>query len=546
MPNTLESRARRVGAYSGLGLALTAGLGLGCTGSRDHMAAGGSSDDGSSEGGVETSSTGTGAEIPACVVESREPVRRLSAFEYTRAVSDLVGVEIDEAGLPPSSVTTVFATEDAALGSSALLVDGQFDATVVVAQAVLARLQAGESAAFMGCAAIDSACVDTWIAGFGKRAYRRPLAEGERARIRGLYDEVAAVDGVEVAVSATVQALLLSPRFGFHVEEQTADGTPDDYAIASRISFFLWASMPDDELLAAADRGALADSTERAAQAQRLLADPRAAARVARAYRELLGLDVITTIEPLDPRWSEALREELGAETDRFVAATFFEHEGTLAGLFTSRWVDAGPELRALYGLGAAPGEAELPPERAGLLTRAAFLASTSRGASPSPILRGLAVLDRVMCTAPAPPPASVPQAPAAEGGVTNRDRFEQHTADAACASCHQQIDPIGFAFEGFDAIGAYRTVDNGQPIDASGAVLGTDVVGAAELSAVLAHSDVVASCAVTQWLRSTLGHPLREGEACARDQLAAEFVAGGGDIQDLLVDVAASPLFVQ
>lgn len=512
-------------------------------GCRDPSAAAATSDDGgtSSGGGSETSSTG--GEVSACVIESREPVRRLSAFEYTRALWDLVGVEIDEAGLPASSATTVFASDDAALGSSALLVDGQFDATVVAADAVLALMEA-DGAAFMGCVPSDPACVDTWLAAFGKRAHRRPLADDERDRLRALFDEVVASDGMNVAVAATVQALLLSPRFGFHVEEHDADGTPDEYAIASRLSFLLWASLPDDALLDAADRGVLREPSERAAQAERLLADPRAAATVVRMVRELLDLDALATVDPIDPRWTEPLRGEMDAEIDRFIEATIFANDGTLAALLTSRWVDAGPELAALYGIAA--GTDLLPAERAGIVTRAGFLAGLTSGASPSPVRRGLVVLDRLACTAIAPPPPAVPEIPAADDGLTNRDRYEQHTADPSCAGCHQQIDPIGFALENFDAIGAYRSVDNGQPIDASGSVLGVEVDGAAELAAALADSDVVATCAVTQWLRFGLGHALREGEACARDELAADFIAAGGHLPTLLVDVAASPLFIQ
>jgi len=513
-------------------------------GCRDHVAAAGTTDDGdSSSAGSSVETSSTGGEPSSCAIESREPVRRLSAFEYTRALQDLVGVEIDEALLPASSSTTVFATDDAALGSSALLVDGQFDATVIAGQAVLARMEA-DGASFMGCVPSDPACIDTWLSAFGKRAHRRPLADDERDRLRALFDEVTAADGRNVAVAATVQALLLSPRFGFHVEELDEDGRPDDYAIASRLSFLLWSSAPDEALLDAARRGVLRDRAERTAQAERMLMDPRAAATMVRMVRELLDLEALASVDPIDPRWSASLRAEMDAEIDRFIETTVFAQDGTLAALLTSRWVDAGPQLAALYGIAA--GTDELPVERAGLVTRAGFLAGMTSGASPSPVRRGLVVLDRLACTAIAPPPPDVPEIPAGDAGLTNRDRYEQHTADPSCAGCHLQIDPIGFALEHFDAIGAYRSVDNGQPIDASGAVLGVAIDGAFELSTALADSDVVATCAVTQWLRFGLGHALRDGEACARDELAADFIAAGGDLPTLLVDIAASPLMVE
>ncbi len=507
---------------------------------RDDAASGSADGQGSDDAGT----SGEALDPSSCASAPQEPVRRLSAFEYIRALRDLLAVDIDEVGLPPSSVTTIFATEDAALGSSALLVDGQFDATSVAAEAVLARFTAGEGAAFMGCEPDDPTCFDGWLDDFGARAHRRPLADDEHARLRSLYDEIAAPEGPSVAVAATVQALLLSPRFGFHTEERTPDGALDGYSIAARLSFLLWSSIPDDELFAAAADGSLADPAERATQAERMLADPRARQSVVRAYRELLDLDEVAGKSPTDDRWSDALRTQIDTESDRFIEATLFDGDGTLSALLTSPWVDAGPELAALYGID--PGADELPAERAGLLTRAGFLVVQSSGTSPSPVLRGLAVLGRFQCTEIAPPPATVPDIAPAGDSVTNRDRYEVHTLDPSCSGCHSLIDPIGFTFENFDALGAYRTTDNGQPVDASGSVFGSDVVGAAELSAVLAASDEVSTCAVTQWLRFTLGHELDDVEACVRDELAARFIASGGDVRLLLVDLASSELFVQ
>lgn len=501
--------------------------------------------DGTTSGDPSTSTTadtGHDPDAPSCAVEPRDPVRRLSAFEYARALDDLLGVTIDEARLPASSTSPIFATEDAALSSSPVLVDGQFDATVLAAEAVLARLDADGAQAFVGCDPSDSTCIDTWLDELGRRAHRRPLDADARARLHGLFDEIAAVDGLDVAIAGTVQAMLLSPRFGFHVEEPAPDGGPDDWAIASRLSFLLWGSIPDDALLDAAERGELHDPEARREHARRLLADPRAALRLVRTWRELLDIDALASAAPIDPRFTPTLRDEMFAEFDAFIAATTLAEGGTIADVLTSGWVDAGPELAALYG---AEGDA-LPPERVGVLGRAAFLAATARGGAPSPILRGLAVLDRLACTAIAPPPPSVPAIPDLDAGGTNRQRFEQHTADPACAGCHQQFDPIGFTLEHFDAIGAYRSVDAGLPIDARGSVLGLEVDGAVELATALAEHDVVWACAVTQQLRAAIGHAPRPGEACARDALAETFRAGGGDLQELLVELAASEVMIR
>jgi hypothetical protein len=341
--------------------------------------------------------------------------------------------------------------------------------------------------------------------------------------------------------------MILSPRFGFHVEERTETGAIDGWSIASRMSFFLWASAPDQELLAAAESNALADPNVREEQARRMLADPRARERVVRYYRELLDLDLLASFEPLAasyPEWNEALRGEISEETDRFVEVTVFDQDGTVEDLLTSGWVEAGPELSAMYGI--EHGSNELPPERAGMLTRAGFLATTSHAVQPSPVFRGLAILDRIMCRPIGPPPPGISDVAADVEAVTNRERYAVHSDDPACQGCHSQIDPIGFTFEEFDAIGAYRTHDNGQPVDATGEVYEQAVDGAAELSAVLAASDDVGQCAVELWIRSNRGHDLQGGESCASDAIAAQSSADGGTVQDLLVSIVRSELFIQ
>ena len=483
----------------------------------------------------------------SCETAAREPVRRLSAFEYTRALNDLMGVEFDEALLPATSASTTFSTDEEALGSSSLLVDGQFDASEAAAEAVMATLETGQGASFLGCEASESGCVDSFINRFGQQAFRRPVDAGEHERLRALYDEVEPGEGTNRALATLVQAMILSPRFGFHIEERTASDVLDSWSIASRLSFFVWSSAPDEELFAAAEADALADPNVREEQARRMLADPRARDSVVRFYSELLDLDQLASLSPLPeayPQWTDALRAEIAAETDRFVEATVFERDGTLGALLTSRWVEAGPELSALYGI--EPGASELPPERAGLLTRAGFLAAQSHEVQPSPVFRGLAVLDRFLCREIAPPPPDIPDVPADVETVTNRDRYAAHTSDPGCAGCHNQIDPIGFTFENFDAIGAYRTHDNGQTVDATGVVLDQAVDGAAELSAVLADSDELVQCATTQWLRFTRGHDLAGGESCSRDAIVSRLPTGGGTVQDLLVAIVRSDLFIQ
>lgn len=483
----------------------------------------------------------------ACQDSTQEPVRRLSAFEYARALDALVGVQVNEGTLPPTSIDTIFATEEKALGSSSLLVDGQFAAAEAAAHKVLATLESGEAMAFIGCDTSLPNCVDEFIARFGKKAFRRPVSADEQTRLRALYDQVVPDEGVHVALATIVQAIVLSPRFGFHVEERTSTGALDGWSIAARLSFFLWASAPDDQLMALAETGELADPAVREAQARRMLTDQRARQAVVRFYRELLDLDQLDAFEPLAeayPNWTDTLRDEIFAETDRFVEATVFEHGGSFETLLTSRWVEAGPELSGVYGIEF--GGNELPPERAGLLTRAGFLATKSHKTQPSPVYRGLSILDRFLCREIAPPPPDIPEVTPDQVTQTNRERYAAHSNDPACAGCHSQIDPLGFALEAFDAIGASRTHDNGMPVDATGEVFGTAIDGGAELSIVLANSAEVEVCAATQWVRFMRGHPLQNHESCARDLMVIESAAAGGTVQDLLITIVRSKLFIQ
>jgi hypothetical protein len=483
----------------------------------------------------------------SCDAASQEPVRRLSAFEYTRALNDLIGFSPEETTLPATSVGTVFAREEAALGSSALLVSGQFAASEAAASAVRAKLESNGSEEFIGCDISNATCIDTFIDVFGKKTFRRPVEDGEHQRLRALYDEVVLSEGVNPAIAALVQAMILSPRFGFHVEDQSENGEIDSWSIASRMSFFLWSSAPDEELFAAAGSNTLFDPKVREEQALRMLKEPKARESVVRFYRELLDLDILDALAPLPasyPEWTETLRTEISAETDRFVEATVFEQDGSPKDLLTSRWVEAGPELSTLYGI--AGGHNELPAERAGLLTRAGFLASKSHAVQPSPVFRGLTVLDRFICRDIAPPPPDIPDVATDVETVTNRERYAAHTADPACAGCHGQIDPIGFSLENFDAIGGFRTHDNGQAVDATATVFEQSINGGAELSTVLANSDEVAQCGLTQWIRFARGHSLNTEERCARSIIMTHFSEGNGTVKDLLIAIVGSELFIQ
>ena len=335
--------------------------------------------------------------------------------------------------------------------------------------------------------------------------------------------------------------------------------------MATRLSFFLWQSVPDDGLLDAAARGELATDDQLRAQAARMLADARALRVLWSFPRQWLGLDQILLPEhaqrtpEVDSSWTPATQASAFTETQLFVQ-NVLEQGGTLRDLLTSprAWVDG--EMSRVYGLPApadptAWAEVTLPAsERAGLLTRVSFLAGNSHRGATSPPVRGNAIQLRLLCELPLSPPPGVdlsqPVAAAGAGPETNRTLFEQRTAPAYCQACHAGLNGLGFGFESYDAAGHYQTTDDTLPVDATGTLTGTDVDGpfdgALELSQRLSGSAVVHACATQELVRYALGRAPVDVEAQSVSALAARFLASGGDLRALLADIVLTPSFRQ
>jgi hypothetical protein len=428
---------------------------------------------------------------------------------------------------------------------------------------------------FLPCAADattadgERRCGEQFVRDFGLRALRRPLESDEADRYETFFEAQRLEIDFRAAIQLTAMAMLQSPAFLYRLEISAAPSGEsiaalDSFEIATRLSYFLWETTPDQTLLDAALEGALEEPEQVEEHARRMLEDPRARAAVTDFHRQWLDFDRILESEhqrrvPENfPSWNEALRSAIREEQDRFVESTLFDGEGTLKALLTSRrtWVN-----RALADLYEVPGpsnnetwiEAELPEgERSGILTRAAFLASHSHAANGSPPLRGVFITERLLCEGrPSPPPdanLSPPAAAPGSGPQTNRELFEERTSPSLCQNCHVRMDGFGFGFENYDAIGAFRELDNGLPVDASGNVIGTDVdgpyVGGVELSQVLAESERVQSCATRNWVRYALGRAPERSESCFINRLASGFASTGGNVRELLISIVTSPEF--
>lgn len=466
------------------------------------------------------------------------------------------------AGFPPDARPSHYAFDQhAAAGTiNALHVEQQLEAGRILANAAAAKV-----AAAFGCSAgiAASACSQKLVEGFGLRALRRPLSAAEVARYRSLVD--AQPDAVAGA-RALIRALLASPHHWYRAELGIANDKGEivlgPYELASQLSYTLTGSMPDAALFEAAAGGALATTAGLLIETERLLATAAARAHLGDFALMWLGAERVRD-EPksqkLYPAFDDALRRALVAEVGAFYADLVLDSGGNVGDLFTSptQWVDAS--LAAHYGLPAPPTgtqglqKVQGDGKRAGVLGLGAVLSATSHSDQTSPIRRGLFVRTRLLCHELPPPPPDAGGVPEIDPGATTKERFAQHTSDPVCASCHKVIDPVGFGFEAFDAVGRWRTLDAGKPIDASGDMVDVEAIGAgtsapfADLPALgktLATSQAARECHGRWWWRFALGQGEGVADRCELNALAQQIQSDGGDLRDLLRRIVALPSF--
>ena len=476
---------------------------------------------------------------------------RLNNTQYANTIDDVFdGVEL-EAAFPEENVVDGFDNNVFNAAVSQVRADELFEAALHVGAAV-----AEDPEAALGCVVVDDACVDAFIADYGQRLWRRPLDATERATLRAQYDSTAG-EALPERVDLLIASMLMAPQFLFRPEigeaEEAFPGIVPltGYEIASRMALLIWASVPDDALLAAAAAGELRTTAQIEAQAWRMMDDPRARRGMANFLyqwadvRELATASKDPGLYPeFDPQMVESMMTELAFFLDRVV----WEQDGSIVELLTSNETTVDARLAALYGV-AHPGtdawvDVSLPAgERSGLLTQAAFLADKAHAIAPAPVRRGLFIRTAVLCQdIPAPPDdvdTSIPDQGVAE---TNRQRTEAHSADPSCSGCHQYMDPLGFAFENYDAIGRWRDTDNGYPVDATGEVVqpsgeATPFDGAIDMMGVLTAEDDVLTCMATHLFR--YGHGRRAdptGDLRSMGQMHAASAASGGSLQAQMV----------
>ena len=521
---------------------------------------GGSGDD--DDGGDDGQDGATELDCDGPLDFTPSPMARLSRDEYVRAVRDLIGVQIDPLLLGGDERVGPFAANVATSVSKTGLL-GYRDAAEVAAASAVADLDA-----LVPCDSGDTsdACATSFIDATGRRAFRRPLSDDERSRLTAVFDHGREALDFDYGIELVIQAMLQDPSFLYRVEigEPDPDASDQlrltDYEIATRMSFFLWGSIPDDALLDLAEAGGLGDPDQREMAAREMLDDPRAREGIARLYTQWFGAAGVTDAVKDATRFPE-YTSSLSAAMEQEVAATaatwVLDDDATLSDLLLSSDSRVTEELAAFYGVeptGAADADGlyavELPTdERAGLLTRAGVMARLAHSDQTAPVVRGLFVRESLLCQSmPAPPPDVDDTVPPPSDDSTTRERFEQHRTDPSCAGCHELLDPVGFAFEHYDATGRYVA-----SVDASGELVGTldidgPVDGALELSARLAQSDEVRRCTVRQHASLAFARePEAHGtDACWLAELEQRFTDDGDDLASLMVAIVAHETFTR
>lgn len=503
---------------------------------------------------------------PEPSVELAEPaLRRLTQSEYRQTLADLFGPDLLlPTSLEPDQEEAGLVSIGAATSAISPRGVGQYeDAALLVAEQVTAAGPARD--ALMPCvpaAAVDEACVGQVLDRLGRRVWRRPLTSEERVRLVALATEAArTLDDFYAGLSMALGTMLQSPSFLYRVELGEAD--PDSpgrrrftgWEMATRLSYLLWNTTPDDALLDAAEAGRLTDPTSLAAEVDRMLADPRARRGFRNYVDELLTLYELEHLSK-DPSVFPAMRADLGLaareETLAAVEALVFDRDDDFRTWLTTTETFVNPTLAMIYAVPAPSldgfAAAALPDDgpRAGLLGQASVLALHAHPVSSSATRRGEFVREVLLCQEIPPPPAnvdtSIPE-PSAEA-ATLRDRVAVHLEDPGCAGCHRLTDPIGLGLENFDGIGAFRTTEAGATIDPSGELDGAPFADARELGRRVALDPAFSRCMAETVYAYAAGRRPGEGEDALVDWLDRRFAEERHSMRTLLRALATSDTF--
>jgi hypothetical protein len=539
-----------------------------CQGVIGGGAGGGSADGSGAAGGVKPGTIDVGTQKPLTCDPSRgsntaaSTWRRLTAQQYRNTVRDLLGVDADTSGFLLDSTTGPFAT-NAHLAPE----ETDIDQYRVTAEKVAAAATADVNRLLDGCDAAtqgQDTCAARFIDDFGRRAFRHALSTEERTALTTLY-EVGKEESFEAGLRLVIEGALQAPGFVYITEfGLAAGGGPllplDGYEIASRLSYLLWNSMPDEALFESAAKGELDTAAGIRAAAERLLTSERFIDSVTSFHAQLLRIStleqpgVVSKDPAKHPEYDDAMKQAMLSDVRNFIKHVFTEGDGSIQSLFTSSVAFPSGELIDVYGASPASsdGGVELADgTRTGILTRPAVLAAVP--AVPTrfqAVLRGNMIRRVLLCDTVPPPNVAVNfELPPNAEELSPQELLRSHRDNPSCSSCHELMDPLGFGFENYDGVGKYSTtLPSGDAVDSSGFIKGSDVEGEFrgpdELMQKLATSETVRECMATQWFRFALAREPEQADACAVVALRDALVDASGDVRQALVSLVSSDAF--
>ncbi len=502
-------------------------------------------------------------ELPAD--SSRLP--RLTHNEYRQTVADLLFLsrsQVDQltAFLLGDPQTSLFPSGDELSVSSALWQDYQRAAEALATAAL------PDTAALSRLAGTTVNTGPAFVTAFGRRAFRRPLSSAEVNAYASVFSQapqwITGVPSLVAGARLVTEAMLQSPKFLYRAELSSGNGaapvTLSAHEVAARLSYGLWDTMPDAALSAAADSGDLLTPQGYAQQLDRVIADPRTKATVTQFHALMLDsskLADITRSTALFPEWTNALRTSMVAEQSQFVQHVVFDEGGGLKALLTAPYTFVDANLAAVY---------KVPPpntgfiktvfgdqRRAGLLTQVGFLTVNASSTQSDPIHRGVFINRQIICRNLPPPPNDIPPLPPDDPNVktTMRQKIDKHTGAGTCgASCHgEMINPAGFAFEHYDALGRWRDLDNGLPVDAAASYnfQGTRKAfnGAVQFAAILSEEPWVHECYAQNWLEFIYGRSTATTDRGLLGRVAHSSRQSNLPIRDVMKMLANGPTFL-
>ncbi|MEM9187937.1 MAG: DUF1592 domain-containing protein [Myxococcota bacterium] len=497
---------------------------------------------------------------PATCAVPAERIWKLTPAQYVRSLEALIPqAEISTEAIASSiSTTTRFENNNDQRPMTLPHVEALFNAASAAADAAIANPTDLHSC--LGDGLDDDACIGNVIEDFGAKAYRRPLTAEETSDLTSFFATEAGAYGRENGLHQLVRRILLSPDFLYRTElgdsgDPEFDLTP--YERASALSYFLTDQAPDSELFAAAESGALADVTEMESQARRLLATADGALGIRNFFREYLHTESVAGVnkdEERFPDFNTDVSADMALETEAFIEHVIWEGNGSYTGLLSAPYTVVNERLANFYGYDGVQGNnfQRVDTEgRAGILSLGAFLATQATFTDSNIVYRGHFVQEEILCgTIPPPPPEVSDDFAAPMDGQTQRQFLEErHSNDSTCFGCHRLMDPIGFAFEHFDAVGRYRELDNGLPIDPSGEIVDVDLEdrtfsGPVELANRLAEAPEARQCFIKRMHEYTAGQAPSGLDACSLYELNSAFEASNGDVRELIVSLVSNESF--